>query len=253
MARMQLAPLASASSTRRAMASSRLWISCLVIPFSSPPRIDLSPAPICAPTLRARTVSPKTSPMTSVTSWPGTSFMVEINISSHSLWSGEAHKLVHLLQGGCRGLPRLGGAACQHPLELGGVFAQLAVAALDRLQQCYDGVCHFALELSVAGAFETLLDLGDRLAAGHRHDLDQVRDARLLVQVVDDLAARVGHRALQLLAHDLGRVEQVDRSLWVAAGGGHLVTWLLQIHNPRAGLGVDAPGHREGLAEAGVE
>jgi hypothetical protein len=35
------------------------------MPFSSPPTIDFSEAPICEPMLRERTVSPNTSPKTS--------------------------------------------------------------------------------------------------------------------------------------------------------------------------------------------
>ena len=50
------------------MASSRVCMSCLVSPLSSPPTMDLKPAPSWAPTFRERTVSPVTSPRTSVTS-----------------------------------------------------------------------------------------------------------------------------------------------------------------------------------------
>ena len=60
-----LAPLPSASSTSRSWACRRPSASIFVMPFSSPPTSDLSDAPICEPTLRERTVSPKTSPMTS--------------------------------------------------------------------------------------------------------------------------------------------------------------------------------------------
>jgi hypothetical protein len=61
------APFASASSTMRSITCSRLSISAVVIPLSSPPTIDLSPAPICEPRLRERTVRPITSPNTSST------------------------------------------------------------------------------------------------------------------------------------------------------------------------------------------
>jgi len=54
----------------------RLSISAFVMPFSSPPRIDLRPAPSCEPMLRERTVRPKTSPNTSSIWYPGMSFMV---------------------------------------------------------------------------------------------------------------------------------------------------------------------------------
>jgi hypothetical protein len=50
------------------------------MPLSSPPARALNPAPIWDPTLRLRTVNPKTSPKTSVTSLPGKSFIVEISI-----------------------------------------------------------------------------------------------------------------------------------------------------------------------------
>ena len=62
------APSDSASSIIRSLTCCRLSINAFVIPLSSPPRIDLSPAPICEPTLRERTVSPITSPKTSSTS-----------------------------------------------------------------------------------------------------------------------------------------------------------------------------------------
>jgi hypothetical protein len=60
----------------RCCASSRLSASILVIPRSSPPTSDLKLAPSWDPTFRDRTVIPKTSPSTSVTSYPGRSFMV---------------------------------------------------------------------------------------------------------------------------------------------------------------------------------
>src|SRR5215469_8839321 len=77
MARIASAPLAWAASASRSCASVRLSVSILVIPRSSPPTIDLNPAPSCEPMWRDRTVMPNTSPRTSVTSYPGRSFMVE--------------------------------------------------------------------------------------------------------------------------------------------------------------------------------
>src|SRR5438128_1089334 len=50
------------------------------MPLSSPPRIDLKPAPSCDPMFLDRTVSPITSPSTSVTSCPARSFVVETSI-----------------------------------------------------------------------------------------------------------------------------------------------------------------------------
>src|SRR5262244_3518293 len=70
-------PLAWAASISLSCASVRLSESILVIPRSSPPTSDLKPAPICEPTWRDRTVMPNTSPSTSVTSYPGRSFIVE--------------------------------------------------------------------------------------------------------------------------------------------------------------------------------
>src|SRR5690242_7008667 len=70
-------PLAWAASISRSWASDLLWASVLVIPRSSPPTSDLKPAPSWEPTFRDRTVMPNTSPRTSVTSYPGRSFMVE--------------------------------------------------------------------------------------------------------------------------------------------------------------------------------
>ena len=48
----------------------------LVMPWSSPPTIDLKLAPIWEPILRERTVTPNTSPQTRCTSQPGMSFIV---------------------------------------------------------------------------------------------------------------------------------------------------------------------------------
>ena len=62
MATMAFAPFASASATIRSITSWRLATSAFVMPFSSPPSIDLRLAPICEPTLRERTVRPITSP-----------------------------------------------------------------------------------------------------------------------------------------------------------------------------------------------
>src|SRR5262249_23629310 len=71
MATIASAPFADASSTIRSITCWRLSTSAFVIPFSSPPRIDLKPAPSWDPMLRDRTVRPKTSPSVSVTSYPG--------------------------------------------------------------------------------------------------------------------------------------------------------------------------------------
>jgi hypothetical protein len=62
---MALAPRASASSTKRSWACRRPSASIFVMPLSSPPTSDFNAAPIWEPTLRDRTVRPKTSPRTS--------------------------------------------------------------------------------------------------------------------------------------------------------------------------------------------
>src|SRR5580698_10254039 len=82
MASTALPPRVSASATIRPTTSSRLIWRFFVIPLNSPPARDLKAAPSCDPTLRERTVRPKPSPSTEVTLYPGTSFMVEINIAA---------------------------------------------------------------------------------------------------------------------------------------------------------------------------
>src|SRR4051812_6932877 len=53
------------------------------MPLSSPPTSDLKEAPIWEPTLRERTVRPKTSPNTSSMSQPGRSFIVEMSMAGN--------------------------------------------------------------------------------------------------------------------------------------------------------------------------
>src|SRR5581483_2604596 len=84
------------------------------------------------------------------------------------------------------------------------------------------------------------------------HDLDQVRHARLVVAAAY-LGARVGDGALHLPAHDVGRVEQQQRALRRPAGGRHLPRRLLQVHDARAYLRVDALRDGERVAEARIE
>ena len=68
-----------------------------------------------------------------------------------------------------------------------------------------------------------------------------------------DLAARVGDRGAELLPDRVRLVEQLDGALRRAARRRHLVRRLLEVHDPRAHLGVDALGELERLAEARVE
>jgi len=65
MATIAFAPFDSASVTMRSITCWRLSCSAFVIPLSSPPTIDLSPAPNWENMLRERTVRPRTSPKTS--------------------------------------------------------------------------------------------------------------------------------------------------------------------------------------------
>ena len=74
-----------------------------------------------------------------------------------------------------------------------------------------------------------------------------------LSSAAPDLAPRVGHRRAELLADHVGVVEQPHRPLLGAAGGRHLPRRLLEVHDPRPDLGVDAVRHDERLAEARVE
>ena len=66
------------------MASLRLSLRFFVMPCSSPPNIDLNPAPICEKALRDRTVRPNTSPQTRWISQPGISFVVTTSMPSSS-------------------------------------------------------------------------------------------------------------------------------------------------------------------------
>ncbi len=61
--------------------------------------------------------------------------------------------------------------------------------------------------------------------------------------------------ALDLRLTDLGRDRRRRIVPWSVEPPvvAHLAVGLLQVHDPRPDLGVDAVGHREGLAETGVE
>src|SRR2546422_6593215 len=83
------------------------------------------------------------------------------------------------------------------------------------------------LQIAVARALEAPLERLDRLAGRDAHDLEQVRDARLALRVVADLALRVGHRGLELLADHVRRVADVHGALLAAHRRRHLVRRLL--------------------------
>src|SRR5579875_2209398 len=118
----------------------------------------------------------------------------------------EAHPLVHRLERRLAGAARLLGAHREQALQLALVGAQLAIALLDRREQRDDRLADVLLELAVARAVIAPLELGDRLARGDGHDLEQVRDARFSLRVVADLLLRVSHRGLELLADRVGLV-----------------------------------------------
>src|SRR5215207_6650770 len=166
---------------------------------------------------------------------------------------GEPHALVHLFERGSGGGLRLFGASREQRAELALVRSELLVTLLDGAEQSDDRLGDLLLERAVALAVVAGLDLGDRLAGRDRHDLDQIGDPGLLLAGVAHLGARVRDGALELLAHDLGRVEQAHRALRGTACGGHLLLWFLEIHDPRTDLGVDPLGELEDLAEASVE
>jgi len=107
--------------------------------------------------------------------------------------------------------------------------------------------------LSITSAVVPRLDVADRLARRHRHDLDQVRDAGLLLRVVPHLAARVGYRALELLPDHVRRIDHADDSLRRAARRRHQALRFLQVLDPRAGLGIHRLRDHERLAVALVE
>src|SRR5215217_2393610 len=169
------------------------------------------------------------------------------------LRSDKPHSLVHRGQGRRRLLARLLRPRGEQPAQLVRICAQLDVALTDRLQQRDHGLADVLLEPAVAVPVVASLDRVDRLAGRHVHDLDQVRDTGLPLRVVDDVAPGVGDRRAELLRDRLGRVEDPDRPLGRPAGRGHLPVRLLQVHDPRPDLGVDALGQHEGLAEARVE
>jgi hypothetical protein len=69
-------PLAWPASISRSCASTRLAARSLVMPRNSPPARDLKAAPMDDLRFLDRTVMPNTSPITSVTWYPGRSFIV---------------------------------------------------------------------------------------------------------------------------------------------------------------------------------
>ena len=130
--------------------------------------------------------------------------------------------------------------AAQQPPQPVVVVTQLAVALLDRRQQLDDRLGHVVLERPVPLAVVARLDLGDRGAGRHRHDLDQVGDARLRLRVVDDIPPGVGDGRLELLPDHVGRVDHAHDALRRSGRGGHQPLRLLEVLDAGALLGEDA-------------
>src|SRR5262245_54422952 len=165
----------------------------------------------------------------------------------------KAHALVHRLERRRARLAGLARALREHPAQLSLVGAQLLVALLDRRQQLDDGLGDALLERTVALPVELRLDLANRAPGGDGHDLDQVRDSRLILRIVTDLGSRIGDRRLELLAHLGGRVDHPNDAGRCAASRRHQPLRLLEVLDPRTLLGVDGLGNLEGLAETRVE
>src|SRR3954454_9868805 len=169
------------------------------------------------------------------------------------LQPGEAHPVVHRLERGCRCGARLLGAEREQASELRLVPADLLVTARDRVEQLDDRLGYVSLERPVARAVVAGLDLSEALARRDRHDLDQVGHTRLLLGRVADVRPGVRHGRLELLADDVGQVEQEHGPLRRAARLRHLHVRLLQVHHAGALFGIDAFGDDERLPEAVVE
>ena len=147
---------------------------------------------------------------------------------------------------------RLLGARREQPQELRLVGPQLEVPRPDRGEQLRDRVPDVPLQVAVSRAVVGALDLLRGSLGRDGEDVDEVRDPRLVLGT-PDLATGVGHRRAELPPDRLRVVEQPHRPLFGAAGRRHLLPRLLEVHDPRTDLRVDALGDRERLAEASVE
>src|SRR5579884_2400903 len=107
------------------------------------------------------------------------------------LGADEAHAVVHQLERRLARATRLLGADREQAVQLPLVGTERLEALADRRQELDDGLADGLLQLAVAGGVEAALEGVDRLARGDAHDLEQVRDTRLLRRVVADLALRV--------------------------------------------------------------
>src|SRR5919204_4598627 len=172
---------------------------------------------------------------------------------SRRLRAGETHLVVHALERRSRGGAGLSGAEGEHPLELALVAPELLVALLDRHEELHDRFGDVLLEPAVATAVVTRLELGDPLPGRHGHDLEQVRDPGLLLGGMSDVGAGVRDRRLELLADDVGRVDEADDALRRAAGGRHQALRLLEVADAPPFVRDRDLGDDERLAEALVE
>src|SRR3989442_6263989 len=100
------------------------------------------------------------------------------------LRSGEAEPLVHQLEHWRRRLTRLVRADLEKPVEFADVRAELVVTRLDRGQDLDDRFRKVLLETAVARTLIPRLHVWDRAPRDDGHELDQVRDAGLLLWAV---------------------------------------------------------------------
>src|SRR5947199_34563 len=141
----------------------------------------------------------------------------------------------------------------EQPLELPLVAAVRLEAFLERPQQLDDRLADGLLQVAVARPGEAPFERLDRLAGRDAHDLEHVRDAGLLLGVVANLALRVGHRRLELLADHVRLVADIHGALLARARRRHLVRRLLEVHDPASDLRELPFGDAERLAVAVVE
>src|SRR5437763_353599 len=155
-----------------------------------------------------------------------------------------AHRLAH---------PRYG-VEKTYVVDVEGEPTDDALRALERgVELVDDRLADVLLEPSVAGPVVARLDLLDRLPRRDRHDLDQVRDARLLAGIMAHVSSGVRHRRLELLPQDVRWIDHAHDALRCAARRRHQALRLLQVLDPSALAGDHDLGHLERFAVALVE
>ena len=160
--------------------------------------------------------------------------------------------MVGAREGGRGDRVRLLGALREDGSQLPGVAAQLAVAEPDRVEELDHGLCHLLLEPPVACAVVARLDRVRGLVRGDGHDLDQVRDAGLVLGP-HDVAPGVGDGGADLPPDHVRWVEHLDEAEFGGERGRHAARGILEVHDLRAELAVRPLGYDERLAEALVE